>query len=83
MNSENLGYRWKRFEPEIFQVSGNFTSSTAPIETYEDHRMAMAFAPLTLTQDEDVYIKEPEVVVKSYPEFWDHLKLVGINVTEW
>ncbi|NQD69864.1 3-phosphoshikimate 1-carboxyvinyltransferase [Sphingobacterium shayense] len=41
-------------------------------DTYEDHRMAMAFAPLALIFDE-VVINEPLVVEKSYPEFWTHL----------
>ena len=44
------------------------------IETYEDHRMAMAFAPAAMIRE--IKIMEPEVVVKSYPEFWDHLRVV-------
>ncbi|MGR3812323.1 3-phosphoshikimate 1-carboxyvinyltransferase [Jiulongibacter sp. NS-SX5] len=44
------------------------------IKTYEDHRMAMAFAPVAMMRE--VKIEEPEVVVKSYPEFWDHLSVV-------
>lgn len=39
------------------------------IETYEDHRMAMAFAPAALIQP--LTIKNPEVVTKSYPDFWN------------
>ncbi len=47
------------------------------IHTYDDHRMAMAFAPLALV--EEVIIEEPDVVVKSYPSFWKHLsKIVTI-----
>lgn len=42
------------------------------IATYDDHRMAMAFAPLMFKLD--VEIEHPGVVVKSYPEFWDHLE---------
>lgn len=44
------------------------------IDTYEDHRMAMAFAPLMLRMK--VNIHEPKVVAKSYPEFWDHISEV-------
>jgi 3-phosphoshikimate 1-carboxyvinyltransferase len=44
------------------------------IATYEDHRMAMAFAPAAMIRE--VVIEEPGVVVKSYPEFWDHLSEV-------
>ncbi|AFL84842.1 5-enolpyruvylshikimate-3-phosphate synthase [Belliella baltica DSM 15883] len=44
------------------------------IQTYDDHRMAMAFMPLmTKTQ---VIIEDPEVVNKSYPSFWKHVELV-------
>ncbi len=65
-----------------FTVKGDFSTSFKPVETYEDHRMAMAFAPLIMVQDE-LMIKEPEVVKKSYPEFWEHLELVGVTITEW
>ncbi|MGB0883397.1 MAG: 3-phosphoshikimate 1-carboxyvinyltransferase [Flavobacteriales bacterium] len=40
------------------------------IETYQDHRMAMAFSPLVLMFPEKINIKNPEVVNKSYPKFW-------------
>jgi 3-phosphoshikimate 1-carboxyvinyltransferase len=48
---------------------------TAPIATYDDHRMAMAFAPVAMHQS--VEIEEPEVVAKSYPSFWDDFGLVA------
>jgi len=41
------------------------------IKTYDDHRMAMAFAPAALRQK--LEIKHPEVVSKSYPDFWEDL----------
>ncbi|HAA14963.1 MAG TPA: 3-phosphoshikimate 1-carboxyvinyltransferase [Cytophagales bacterium] len=47
------------------------------IHTYEDHRMAMAFAPLATRMT--VHIEEPDVVQKSYPEFWEHVRQVGIE----
>lgn len=49
------------------------------IETYHDHRMAMAFAPVALDRGE-VLINDPMVVSKSYPAFWDDLKLAGFKV---
>lgn len=49
------------------------------IATYEDHRMAMAFAPLALLIDE-VEILDPKVVAKSYPHFWDDLKTAGFEI---
>lgn len=48
------------------------------ISTYDDHRMAMAFAPLALVMDELV-IDDHRVVDKSYPEFWNHLSSIGFN----
>lgn len=47
------------------------------IETYEDHRMAMAFAPAALVLPEGIRIAAPGVVSKSYPRFWDDLRKVG------
>lgn len=46
------------------------------VATYQDHRMAMAFAPLALKIP--IIINEAEVVSKSYPSFWDDLKIIGI-----
>ena len=49
------------------------------ISTYQDHRMAMAFAPLALKTD--LFIKNPEVVSKSFPTFWEVLKKCAIQQT--
>ena len=48
------------------------------INTYQDHRMAMAFAPLALKVT--IRINEAEVVSKSYPDFWEDLKKIGVLV---
>ncbi|MFD2891881.1 3-phosphoshikimate 1-carboxyvinyltransferase [Flavobacterium chuncheonense] len=48
------------------------------IKTYQDHRMAMAFAPLALRVP--IQIEEAEVVSKSYPDYWDDLKKVGFRI---
>ena len=50
------------------------------ISTYQDHRMAMAFAPLALRVP--ITIEEAEVVSKSYPDFWKDLELIGIENSE-
>jgi 3-phosphoshikimate 1-carboxyvinyltransferase len=50
------------------------------IETYDDHRMAMAFAPLAFRLPE-LRIAQAEVVAKSYPQFWRHLAAAGIRVS--
>ena len=52
----------------------------AAIDTYEDHRMALAFAPVSLLRP--VVINNPQVVTKSYPSFWDHLKAAGFSIIE-
>ena len=48
------------------------------IETYKDHRMAMAFAPLALKTS--ILIKEADVVSKSYPDFWKDLTHIGFQI---
>ena len=55
-------------EPEIITVA-----------TYNDHRMAMSFAPLALVYSR-IRIDDPAVVDKSYPGFWEDLKSAGFNV---
>ncbi|PCH70362.1 MAG: 3-phosphoshikimate 1-carboxyvinyltransferase [Bacteroidales bacterium] len=49
------------------------------IETYHDHRMALAFAPIALVRP-NIIIDSPEVVKKSYPNFWEQLEEVGFEV---
>jgi 3-phosphoshikimate 1-carboxyvinyltransferase len=67
-------------EPQPGQLA--WDGSTLPasqeipsVKTYEDHRMAMAFAPLALVRT--IIIEEPNVVSKSYPRFWDDFGLIG------
>ena len=55
-------------------------NSGAIVETYNDHRMAMAFAPLALRTS--FSIKEAEVVSKSFPDFWNNLAELGFNTSE-
>jgi 3-phosphoshikimate 1-carboxyvinyltransferase len=50
------------------------------IKTYQDHRMAMAFAPLALKIP--LVIEQAEVVSKSYPAFWNDLKSLGFQISE-
>ena len=50
------------------------------LKTYQDHRMAMAFAPLALKVP--IIIENAAVVSKSYPTFWDDLSSVGFNISE-
>ncbi|MCR4854294.1 MAG: 3-phosphoshikimate 1-carboxyvinyltransferase [Prevotella sp.] len=50
-----------------------------PIDTYEDHRMAMAFAPACICFP-GLRINNPQVVSKSYPKFWDDLRAAGFTI---
>ena len=61
---------------ELYTVSGLFISEgfVPEIETYDDHRMAMAFAPVGLLRE--IVIHEPSVVAKSYPSFWNHVEIL-------
>jgi 3-phosphoshikimate 1-carboxyvinyltransferase len=57
-------------------------SRTVIIDTYNDHRMALAFAPLVVK----VYklaIRNPNVVEKSYPNFWKELRKTSVGLIEW
>ena len=54
------------------------TRQNIEIQTYEDHRMAMAFAPLALKIP--IRINNPNVVSKSYPSFWQDLKMIGFSI---
>jgi 3-phosphoshikimate 1-carboxyvinyltransferase len=70
-------------EPQVGKwilTPGKISGETITIDTYHDHRMAMGLAPLaTLT---DLIIKEPSVVNKSYPGFWEDMKEVGFTIAE-
>lgn len=70
-NDSELIWEGERCEPEHDQT----------INTYNDHRMAMAFAPLALTLGE-ITIDNPEVVSKSYPNYWEDLRKIGFEIEE-
>lgn len=57
---------------------GNISGEPISIETYHDHRMAMGLAPLATKTD--LIIKDPSVVNKSYPGFWEDMKTVGFTI---
>lgn len=68
----------KDSQKEYFMLEGKADWAEAPtFATYEDHRMAMAFAPLALYAQ--VAVAEPDVVVKSYPDFWKDLGSLGFD----
>jgi len=50
------------------------------IETYNDHRMAMSFAPLSVLTN--ITIKDSDVVSKSYPNYWNDLMKIGVKINK-
>jgi 3-phosphoshikimate 1-carboxyvinyltransferase len=67
-------------EGTTIRISGTAEPSPSVVNTYDDHRMAMAFAPLALRQSR-LDMQGHEVVAKSYPEFWQHLEQVGFKTS--
>ena len=77
-----LGYVLHEAEGSILYWKGERCErSYEAIDTYEDHRMAMAFAPACLVMD-NICINNPQVVSKSYPHYWDDLKTAGFIIEE-
>ena len=68
-NNSELIWDGERCMPEI----------EGGIDTYEDHRMALSFAPASLCI-EGLSINNPQVVTKSYPHFWEDIKSAGFEV---
>jgi 3-phosphoshikimate 1-carboxyvinyltransferase len=78
-----LGYPVQTASNSVLEWTGERceAESHPVIATYEDHRMAMAFAPACLKTGE-IRIAHPEVVDKSYPRYWDDLAAAGFIITE-
>ena len=66
-------------ESLTLQPQSNLKGEVA-VDTYNDHRMAMAFGPLALKVD--FVVNDAEVVSKSYPDFWNDLKTLGFGIVE-
>ena len=65
-------------DDEIQVNNGDMKAFNGVIETYDDHRVAMSIAPLCLKVDQ-IEIEEPNVVAKSYPDFWNDLSVKGLK----
>lgn len=74
---EKLGANVDILEDTIEVFSSGKINKNRLIETYQDHRMAMAFAPLAIMTP--IEIEDPNVVSKSYSTFWQDLKKIGVN----
>ena len=76
-----LGFCIKETNPGVLEWDGERveTQRNITVSTYNDHRMAMAFAPAAIHFPE-LKIENPDVVSKSYPNFWEDLKNVGVKL---
>ncbi|MBQ8655973.1 MAG: 3-phosphoshikimate 1-carboxyvinyltransferase [Prevotella sp.] len=70
----------ERCEPAVAQPVPDGQQPVG-IDTYEDHRMALAFAPAAFRFD-GLRINNPHVVSKSYPHYWDDLRSAGFGIEE-
>lgn len=79
---QKLGFLIRSDEnSELIWEAGRCEPTMEPIDTYEDHRMALAFAPLAV-KFPGLRINNPEVVSKSYPHYWDDLRAAGFTIEE-
>lgn len=76
-----LGYIIREQDNSVLYWEGEYAApmQVPVIDTYEDHRMALAFAPASLVVPE-IVINNPQVVSKSYPGYWDDLKETGFVI---
>ena len=81
--TRKLGYVLRESEGSVLSWEGERceTDTDAAIDTYEDHRMAMAFAPACMARA-GVRINNPQVVSKSYPHYWEDLKKAEFTIKE-
>ena len=79
-----LGYLLTDSNDSILEWNGEHCEPEADpiIATYEDHRMAMAFAPAALVLPKGLKVADPEVVTKSYPAYWEDLRKAGFALIE-
>ena len=79
---KKLGYVIRDINGEELLWDGErCEASMEPIDTYEDHRMALSFAPVCI-KIPGLRMNNPEVVSKSYPKFWDDIRSVGFTIEE-
>ena len=80
MELTKLGAEISVTNDSLYLKSSSAIKEKISISTYQDHRMAMAFAPLALKVP--IIIENAEVVSKSYPSFWEDLKKAGFLIEE-
>ena len=77
-----LGYVIKASDGSLSWNGETVQAEACPIiETFDDHRMAMAFAPAAV-KFPGIIISDAQVVSKSYPDYWEHLGKCGFVIKE-
>lgn len=74
---KKIGAQLEKIADDTYQLMSEYKPAEEKIETYNDHRMAMSFAPISLKNQ--IAIVNPSVINKSYPNFWEQLKAAGFN----
>ena len=69
-----------RVDQGVKFIRSDKINNNVTIDTYEDHRMGMAFSPLSVLTN--IVINDPGVVSKSYPDFWNDLTKLGITINK-
>lgn len=77
---EKLGGQVTITNDSLTLTKSDMLNENVAINTYNDHRMAMAFAPLALKTT--IQINDSNVVSKSFPSFWKDLKSIGFKISE-
>lgn len=77
---EKLGGQVSVTEDSLQLKVSKSIKNLVSIDTYNDHRMALAFAPIALRNS--IIINDAEVVSKSYPSFWEDLKTIGFEIAK-
>lgn len=78
-NLEALGGKCEKTESGFKILNGMKTDKNVIINTHNDHRLAMSFSLLSMLNDQ-VLIENPHCVNKTYPKYWEDLKLTGVEV---
>lgn len=64
----------------VVHGTGKITVSDSRLDSHHDHRIAMAAAVAALNANISIAIEHAEAIDKSYPQFYEHLRLLGVQV---
>lgn len=70
-----------KLQDDLMIIEGGFGLKGAEVFSHNDHRIAMATAVAGLKADKEVTVTGAEAVNKSYPQFWEHIKTLGANIS--